>query len=147
MDTNGRTAQRLIAGAGGAALIASLFLPWARVAGIDRSGWELWTMADVFFLIVGAVAVCAAVTGGRYGVFRPDVSLIGATDLLAVITTVLITWLVAFDFPQRATREPGVFIALGAAAAIAAAVGDYSTLRGAPMFPRLGAREPASRSR
>jgi hypothetical protein len=139
MDTNARTAQRLIAGVGGVALIGSLFLPWATLAGADSSGWELWTMADVFFLIVGVVAICVAVTGGSYGVFRPDVSLIGASDLLAVIASILITWLVAFDFPHHATRQAGVWVALGAAITIACAVGDYSTLRGAPMFPRLGA--------
>ena len=61
---------QLIAGAGGALLIVSLFLPWADAGGASRSGWELWTMADVFFLIAGLCAIAAAFTGGRFGLFR-----------------------------------------------------------------------------
>jgi len=123
---------QLIAGAGGALLIASLFLPWADIEGVNRSGWELWTMADVFLLIVGVTALGAAVTGGRIGLFRPDLSLNGATDLLGVVATILLTWLTFFDFPQGASRETGVFVALIAAIAIMGGAGDYRALRGGP---------------
>jgi hypothetical protein len=121
---------QLIAGAGGALLIVSLFLPWADAGSVSRSGWELWTMADVFFVIAGLVAIGAAITGGRFGVFRPDLSLNGATDLLGVVATMLIAWLILFDFPSGATREIGVFLALIAAIAIAGGAGDYRALRG-----------------
>jgi len=50
---SGRTPLRLVIGGGGVLLIGSLFMPWAR----GRSGWELLTTADVFFLIVGIVAL------------------------------------------------------------------------------------------
>jgi hypothetical protein len=121
---------QLIAGAGGGLLIISLFLPWADIQGVSRSGWELWTMADVFFLIAGLVAIGAAITGGRVGVFRPDLSLNGATDLLGVVATMLVAWLVIFDFPEGAGREIGVLMALIAALAIAGGAGDYGVLRG-----------------
>ena len=139
MTTDRPGPARAIVGLGGVLLIVSLFLPWAAVGDADRSGFELWTMADVFLLIVGFTAIAAAMTGGRFGVFRPDVSLNGATDLLAVLATVLLVWLIVFDFPSGAGREPGVFLALISAMAIAGAAGDYSTLRGAPVFPRLDA--------
>ena len=126
---------QLIAGAGGAALITSLFLPWASTRGVSRTGWELLNTTDVFLLIVGVVAITAAITGGRFGVFRPDVSLNGATDLFGVVATLLMTWLVAFDFPAGATRQVGVYVALVAAATVAGGAGDYSVLRGAPWFP------------
>lgn len=126
---------QLIAGAGGALLIVSLFLPWADIEGVNRSGWELWTMADVFFLIAGIAALSAAVTGGRIGLFRPDLSLNGATDLLGVVSTILLTWLLIFDFPEGAGREIGVFLALIAAIAIMGGAGDYRVLRGASAFP------------
>jgi hypothetical protein len=125
----------LICGTGGALLIVSLFLPWASAADVDRSGWELWTMADVFLLICGVVAVTAAITGGRFGVFRPDMSLNGAADLLGVVATILLAWLVLFDFPQGADREIGVYLALVSAIAVMGGAGDYGTLRGAPLFP------------
>jgi hypothetical protein len=131
---------RLICGTGGILLIVSLFLPWAGDADADLSGWELWTMTDVFLLIVGLVAIGTALTGGRFGLFRPDLSLSGAADLLGVITTVLLAWLVIFDFPEGASREIGVFLALIGAMAIAGGAGDYATLRGAPLFPKTGPR-------
>ena len=139
MTTSKRSPGGLIAGAGGVALIVSLFLPWAGAEGVDRSGFELWTMADVFLLIAGFVAIGAAITGGRIGVFRPDMSLNAATDLLGIVSTILMAWVIVFDFPSGAGREIGVFLALGAAMTIAGGAGDYSTLRGAPLFPRLDA--------
>jgi hypothetical protein len=126
----------LICGSGGALLIVSLFLPWAGAADVDLSGWELWTMADVFLLIVGLVAIGAALTGGRLGVFRPDLSLSAAADLLALVATVLLAWLLIFDFPEGASREIGVFLAFIGAIAVAGGAGDYAPLRGAPWFPK-----------
>ena len=128
---------QLIAGAGGVLLIVSLFLPWASADGVERSGWELFAMADVFLLTVGLVAIATALTGGRFGVFRPDLSPNGAADLLGLVAIVLIAWLVIFDFPDGAGREVGVLLALAAAVTVAAGVGDYRPLRGAPWFPRM----------
>ncbi|GFG65304.1 hypothetical protein MKUB_27940 [Mycobacterium kubicae] len=126
--------QRLIVGVGGASLIASLFLPWAEIGGTHQSGWEFNTVAAVYFLIGGAFGIATACTGGQYGVCRPDVSLIGATDLLNTISMALFVWLI-IDYPEHATRQPGVFVALISAATTAFSVADYRPLRGAPWFP------------
>jgi hypothetical protein len=91
---------------------------------VDLSGWELWTMADVFLLIVGLVAIGTALTGGRFGLIRPDLSLNGAADLLGVVATVLLAWLVIFNFPEGTSREIGVFLALIGAMAVAGGAGD-----------------------
>ena len=136
---------QLICGTGGALLIVSLFLPWTGGAAMDLSGWELWTMADVFLLIVGLVAIAMALTGGRFGLFRPDLSLSGAADLLGLVATVLLAWLVIFDFPEGASREIGVFLALIGAMAVAAGAGDYATLRGAPLFPKTPEAGPRTK--
>lgn len=128
-----RAPLQLVIGAGGALLIGSLFMPWAS----DRSGWELFTTTDVFLLIAGIVALVAAITGGRIGLFRPDVSFNGAADLLSLIATALLAWLAIFDFPEGASRDAGLFVALAASIAIACAAGDYRVFRGAQLFPRL----------
>jgi hypothetical protein len=128
-----RVPLRLVIGVAGAVLIDSLFMPWAP----GRSGWELLSTARIFFLIVGIVALAAAITGGRFGLFRPDVSLNGAADLFGLVAIVLIAWLAIFDFPAGASRGAGVFVALAASMAIAGAAGDYRVLRGASWFPRL----------
>jgi len=137
VESSNRRAGQLIAGAGGVLLIMSLFLPWADKGGVSHSGWELLTMADVYFLIAGLCAIAAAITGGRFGLFRPDVTLIGATDLFGVVATVLIGWLLIFDFPAGADREIGAFLALIGAITIAGGAGDYRPLRGASWFPRV----------
>jgi hypothetical protein len=136
MNSTNYDLGRIVCGIGGALLIVSLFLPWAGAAAGDLSGWELWTMADVFLLIVGLVAIAMALTGGRFGVFRPDVSLRGAADLLGVVATILLAWVIIFDFPEGASREVGIYLALVGALAVAGGAGDYATLRGAPLFPR-----------
>ena len=137
MESSDGRAGPLVAGAAGVLLIVSLFLPWAERAGASRSGWELWTMADVFFLVAGLCAIAAATTGGRVGLFRPDLSVIAATDLLGLVGTVLMAWLLVFDFPAGAAREIGAYLALVASFAMAAGAGDYRPLRGAPWFTRV----------
>ncbi|HEX9966592.1 MAG TPA: hypothetical protein VGB06_01470, partial [Solirubrobacterales bacterium] len=107
-----------IAGAGGVLLIVSLFLPWVDAGGATQTGWELSTMADVFFLIAGLVAIASTVTGGRIGLFRPDVSVNGAADMLGVVATVLLAWLLIFDLPSGSSAEPGLYLALVGALAI-----------------------------
>jgi hypothetical protein len=138
--------RRLIAGVGGASLMLAVFLPWANVQGVNRSGWEINTVAAVLFLVAGVFGIATAITGGQYGVGRPDLSLIAATDLLNTTSMLLLAWLIPFDFPEHATRQPGVFGALISAAATAFAVADYRPLRGAPWFPRIKTSKPTRTS-
>ena len=97
--------RRLIAGVGGASLMLAIFLPWAGVEGINRTGWELNTVAAVLFLIAGVFGIATAITGGQYGAGRPDLSVIAATDLLNTTAMLLLAWLIPFDFPEHATRR------------------------------------------
>jgi len=129
--------SRLVTGAGGALLIVSLFLPWAEVDGVAVTGWELWRTADVLFVFTGAMALGVAVSGGHFGLFRPDMSLRGAADLLGVASTLLIAWLILFEFPPGARYEPGAFLALLLAFGISCGAADWRVLRGAPLFPPI----------
>jgi hypothetical protein len=144
MAANTSLSRRPIAGVGAALLIASLFMPWARVGSVDETGWEFNTAAAVLFLVAGVFGIATAFTGGQYGLGRPDLSLIAATDLLNTTSMLLLAWLIPFDFPEPATRQPGIFAALTAAAITAFAVADYRPLRGAPWFPPIKS-EPAQR--
>jgi hypothetical protein len=121
----------MIAGAGGALLIISLFLEWAsdEFAG-GVSGWELWPAFDVFFLIVGLVAIAAALLGGATRLFRQDLTWGSAADLLGVLSTVLLLILLIIDWFDGTDRGIGVYLALLASLAIAAGSGDYSMFRG-----------------
>jgi hypothetical protein len=130
---------RLLAGCGGVLLIASLFMPWSEgPVGGSRSGWEALTASDVLFLITALFGLGAAITGGRFGFFRPDVSLNGATDIVALVATILLIWLVAFDWPSGVSREIGVWLALGATAAITTGTGDFRVRSLFPPMPGSG---------
>ena len=126
---------RLLAGCGGALIIVSLFLPWADFPdGVSRNGWHVLTMSDVYFLIAGLFGIAAAVTGGRFGFFRPDVSLNGVTDIIGLIAAILLGWLILFDFPSGAAREAGVYLGLIGGIAIACGAGDF---RVRSFFPKM----------
>jgi hypothetical protein len=141
MTNDGSARRAPIAGVGGALLIGSLFLPWVDVGGGELSGWELFSVGDVFFLLAGLIAIVAPIAGGRTGLFRPDVSFIGATDMLGVAASAMIAWFLFFDFPDGAGRDLGAWVGLAGAVVQMMAAGDYSLLRGAPAFPRTAKPE------
>lgn len=135
---------RAVSGAGGAVLLIAPFLPWADAAGSSTAGWDTASATCVLLCIAGAMAIVAATTGGRVGFFRPDLSLNGAADLLGIVSTVVVAWQL-FDLPGDASPAWGIFVALAGAVTVMGACGDYRLLRGAPAFPRLGARASAGR--
>ena len=128
-----------IAGAGGVLLIVSLFLPWMEAQGQSQTGWEFSTMADVFFLIAGTLAVAALLTGGRVTLFRPDLTLNAATDIFGVASSLMLGWLLLFDVPSGADPQAGAFLALAGAVAVLGGAGDYSMFRrGSSMEQSVG---------
>ena len=132
------TRRNLIVGTGGALLLLALFLPWAKAGGESASGWELSTTTDVYLLIAALIALAAAATGGHIGLFRPDVSLMGAADILNVVASALIAWLLFFDFPEGLDRGIGVWLALVGALVAAFGAADWRPVKGgAPVFPRI----------
>jgi hypothetical protein len=106
-----------IAAVGGAVLFVSLFLAWFGSGDTALSGWEGQTTTDVYLLITAAVAIAGAVMAAGFPV--PGVSWSGATALLGGVATILLVWLVVFDFPDGIDRGLGVILALIASAAIA----------------------------
>ncbi|MGA8744974.1 MAG: hypothetical protein WB507_03820 [Solirubrobacterales bacterium] len=135
MSTVNPGVGRVLAGAGGALLIASLFLPWVDgPGGATRDGWALLRVSDVFFFIVGLHGIAAAITGGRRGYFRPDLSLNGTADILAVVAMILLIWLIAFEFPAGVGRGAGIYLALISSVAIVSGAGDF---RAKELFPRI----------
>lgn len=129
--------RRLLCGASGVLILVALLLPRTVLQDADRVAWGLWKLT---FPLCVALAVCAlttAITGGRIGLNRPDVSIIGATDGLGVITTVTLAWLLFYGLPADASIQPALILALASAAVAALAAADYRPLRGAPLFPRM----------
>lgn len=116
---------QLIAAAGGILLFIFLFLPWFGQKGdVSLSGWEGQSSTDLYLLITAVVAVGAAVTTG---VVFPGLTTNGAAALLGGVGTILLLWLVVFDYPQGKDREIGLYLSLLAAAAVA--FGGYTAAR------------------
>jgi CDP-diglyceride synthetase len=82
-------------------------------------------MSDVFFLLVGLCGIAAALTGGRFGFFRPDLSMNATADIFAVAATIMLVWMIAFDFPAGAGHWAGVYVALIANIGVACGAGDF----------------------
>ncbi|WP_142254027.1 hypothetical protein [Mycobacterium sp. NS-7484] len=129
--------RRLVCGAAGAMMLVALFLPWDQIQDTDRIAWGLWKLTFPLCVALALCALTSALTGGQIGLNRPDVSIIGATDGLGVITTVTLAWLLLYALPADASLQPALVLALVSAAAAALAAADYRPLRGAPLFPRL----------
>lgn len=124
METSQGSQGHLIAGAGGAVLILMLFLPWVSIEGLDNlSGWQLFTVGDIFFLIAGLVGIGTVAAGG--GRLLPGSSWSGAATLLGGVGTILMLWLLIFDWPDGTSRMLWAFVALIAVAAIA--FGGYTS--------------------
>ena len=134
MDTN--LIRRVGAGLGGALLLASLFMPWAH----DSSGWELLSTTDFLYATSAAAALATALTGGHFGVFRADVSLIGLTDMLNVLSTALIIFFLAVEL--EGGTDAGVFVALAGSVIAMFSVGEYRPAEGGSWFPRTDPRRP-----
>jgi Na+/melibiose symporter-like transporter len=126
-------AMRGIVAAAGAALIVSVFLPWADAAGESATAWDAEPGIAVLCVLAGAAALLGSATNGQIGVFRPDVSSSAAADLLNVATTAAVGAFVLFG---DASPAAGAYLALASAAVAACASADWRVLRGAPLFPR-----------
>ncbi len=120
MDVGRMSDGEKIAAVGGIVLFISLFLAWIG----DFSGWETQSTFDIYLLITAAAAIAAAV---GIGLPLAGVTMDGAAALLGGIATVLLLWLIIFDFPDGVDRGIGIFLALIASIAIA-----YGGSRAAP---------------
>src|SRR5688500_15024577 len=117
---------RLGVGVGGAVLAISGFLPWSEFAGEQATGWEVASGPAALGLLAGVLAVAAAATGGRIGLFRPDASLRGGADVLGVASSIVLACVVLFDLPGDSAY--GALVALIGAVAVMAFSGDYRVL-------------------
>lgn len=143
MNSKTRMGPKIGMGIGGVGLLGSLFLPWASTGGGDSNGFDLLAATDILLVAAAVTAIAAGVTGGRIGLFRRDLSLNASADLLGVLSSLVIAWLLLFDLPAGASAEAGILIGLFSAILILSSAGDYGVFRGEPAFPRLG--EPKTR--
>lgn len=144
MSTINAGLGRALAALGGALLIVSLFLPWQELSGQSGTGFETLETWDVFILTTGVCGLVAALTGGRFGFFRPDLSFNAMTDIFGVMLTVLVGWLLVFEWPAGAGREVGVYVALVGALVVATGAGDFRIKSLFPSAPQSEVTQEAT---
>jgi hypothetical protein len=138
MDMRQLSQGQMIAAAGGVLLFIFLFLPWFGEGDVSFSGWEGQSSTDVYLLITALVAV---MLGLGTGPPVPGVTPGGATALLGAVATILLLWLVIFDFPDGLGREVGLYLSLLASAAIA--FGGWTSAEGTDRAATAPRRRPA----
>ena len=99
----------LVAGAGGAVLLASLFLPWFEPG---RSGFESLSVADLFV----AAAALAAIALPLLSAGQEKTDLPVVADTVSVIASGIAVAIVAYRLldPVGGGREAGLYLALAA---------------------------------
>ncbi|MFL5781898.1 MAG: hypothetical protein ACJ760_11345, partial [Thermoleophilaceae bacterium] len=107
---------QLIAAAGGAILIISLFLAWVSVGNLSASGWETFSFVDIVMFLIGLATLAVGVAGAT-GANLPVPRL--GPDLLKWLGVIAITIVLTFIF-ENDNNGFGAFIGLLAAAAILA---------------------------
>ena len=131
----------LVAGAAGAVLLASLFLPWygggpdacIQVVGVSCppaaiSGWGALTVLDAVLAIVALAGVgLLAVELTR----RPTAISVALAALTALVATLAVPWVLfrTLDVPARAEGLEPRFALLGLAATAGVAAGAWLSMR------------------
>jgi hypothetical protein len=118
-----------IAGAGGLALLVTLFLPWYGAGPFDVSAWEAFSVLDVVLALLALVPLAlVALQATRRSPALP-VAFSTFTVLAGALATLLILYRIA-NQPgpnELVSVKPGAW--LGLLAAVAVTVGGWRSLR------------------
>ena len=114
--TRGRIrSSELAAGAGGALLLASLFLPWFG----DRSAWQSLAVADIVLCLAAAVAIWLPFAAAASE--KTDVPIVvSALTALGGLVGLLVVCFRLLDPVGDAGRDFGLYLALAASLLVAA---------------------------
>ena len=119
MDLRRIRPAEALAGLAGAALLASLFLPWFSSDGSEVAGWESLRLLDVITALVAVLGISLPLLSA--GQEKPDLPIVATTGVcLAAIVEFLLLAYRLLD-PVGDGREIGPFVALLAAAGLFAA--------------------------
>ena len=115
MDLRRLRVGEVVLALAGVVLLASLFLPWYEPS---LTGWEALGVIDVIVALVAASAISVAVATAFFRVAAVPIALDAIITWLGLLVLLLVLVRV-LDLPDGATgREPGLWLALTAAAGI-----------------------------
>jgi hypothetical protein len=118
MDLRRLRAGEWIGAASGAALLASLFLPWYEGERTDLTGWQALTAIDLVLALTAAAAVALLVVTATQRVPAVPVMMDALVTLAGIMAAVLVVIRV-FDTPAGAAgRDWALWLALAGALGI-----------------------------
>ena len=122
------------AGAGGLVLILSLFLDWVGAGSFGQNAFDLFSIVDLFLLVVGILAVAFAVVEAMGTQVNLPVDRARTLTILGIIATSIVwTFLLEGDHQK-------IGLVLAAIASVAILVGGILAERS----PSLGVANPAA---
>ncbi len=115
MDISKLSRGQLIAGAGGALLIVSLFLSWVSLIGASASAFDAFSGMDIIMLVIGIAAVAfAGVTATEASVEVPA----NAAVVVGILGVLIVGWALGWVLEQPSAGF-GAWLGLISAGAIA----------------------------
>jgi hypothetical protein len=127
MDLRRLRAAEWIAAVSGAALLASLFLPWYEAGGEDATAWQALSVTDVLLALVAAFGVALVPTTASQPTSALPIAVAGLVSLAGIIG-VLLVLLRAANLPGDADGRQWA-LWLGLAAALGIAAGGWLAMR------------------
>ncbi len=108
--------------AAGLLVLVALFLPWYGFAGATASGWESFSVTDVFLALVAFAAIAVVPVTARAVTASPGIAY-ESLVLLATLVAFVVTLFRVLDPPGRdLSREVGAYLGLLACAGLIASV-------------------------
>jgi hypothetical protein len=133
MDLRRLRAGEWIAAGSGAALLASLFLPWYDGGGATLTGWQALSAIDVVVALTGAAAVALLVVTATQRVPAVPVMMDALVTLAGILATLLVL-IRALDLPTGAAGR-GWALWLGLAGALGIVLGGVVAMRDERLSP------------
>jgi hypothetical protein len=141
MDPRRLRAGEWLAGLGGAALIASLFLPWYGRGPADLSGWEAFDAIDVVIAVLALGGPALAVLAATQRTTAIPIAFAALVTLDALVVAVIVL-LRLLNLPEPASeRDLGVYVGVGAALVMLA--GGMAAMRDQRIPGRMRGIDPS----
>jgi hypothetical protein len=102
------------------ALVVSLFLPWYKTGSSELTGWEAFTVVDIFMTFAAFLAIAAAAVTAARRTAAVSVAASALTIVPALTVAVIAAWRLIDPAPNGdVTREVGAWLGFAAATGIA----------------------------
>jgi hypothetical protein len=119
MDLRRIRTGEVLAGIGGAALLASLFLPWFSSGGEGLDGWHSLRFTDLFVAVAGFLGLALPLISATQAKADLPISATATAALAGFVAGLLVAYRLLDPLGEQ--RDTGIFLALAGAGVVFAA--------------------------